>query len=170
MSFGRLSPEEMVDYFAALVRDYPIFMLEDPLHEDDFEGFARLNAKVAPLICGDDLFVTNIERLRRGAALNSAGAMIFKPNMIGTVTEALDAARYAMAQGMEVIPSLRAATSPGDPTAELGMAVSARLMKVGAPQTGERTRQQNTLMRIEESLGAAAAMIGEEEVRRWLSV
>lgn len=170
MSFGRLSPEEMVDYFAALVRDYPIFMLEDPLHEDDFEGFARLNAKVATLICGDDLFVTNIERLRRGAALNSAGAMIFKPNMIGTVTEALDAARYAMAQGMEVIPSLRAATSPGDPTAELGMAVSARLMKVGAPQTGERTRQQNTLMRIEESLGAAAAMIGEEEVRRWLSV
>lgn len=120
------------------------------------------------LICGDDLFVTSVRRLAVGAALNAAGAMIFKPNMIGSVSEALDAARYAVAHGMEVIPSQRAATSPDDPTAELGLAVGARLMKVGAPQTGERTQQQNNLIRIEESMGAAARLISGEEVRRWL--
>ena len=113
--------------------------------------------------------MTNKARLQRGCAMHAAGAMIFKPNMIGSVTEALDAANYAVSQGMEVIPSLRAATSPGDPTAEIGMAAGARLMKVGAPQTGERTRQQNRLMRIEETLGGLATMIDEREVRRWLA-
>ena len=169
MAFGNLKTAELIDYFAKLVEDFPLFMIEDPLNEDDFEGFAALNARVKTLICGDDLFVTNQERLRRGASLNAAGAMIFKPNMVGSVTEALDAARYAISRQMEVIPSLRAATSPGDPTAELGVAVGARLMKVGAPQTGERTRQQNNLIRIEESLGGSAKMIEEKEVRSWLS-
>ena len=168
LNFGRFDTTEMIDYFTELVRDFPIFMLEDPLHEDDFEGFARLNTAVPTLICGDDLFVTSVRRLAVGAALNAAGAMIFKPNMIGSVSEALDAARYAVAHGMEVIPSQRAATSPDDPTAELGLAVGARLMKVGAPQTGERTQQQNNLIRIEESMGAAARLISGEEVRRWL--
>lgn len=169
MTFGQLSTQEMIAYFKDLVRDFPIFMLEDPLHEDDFEGFARLNRSVRTLICGDDLFVTDTRRLAEGAALGSAGAMIFKPNMIGSVSEALDAAEYAVAHGMEVIPSQRAATSPDDPTAELGLAVGARLMKVGAPQTGERTQQQNNLIRIEESLGSSARMIAEDEVRRWLT-
>lgn len=169
MSFGTLSSRELADYFRELVREFPLFMLEDPFHEDDFEAFAALNADTETLICGDDLFVTNKTRLQYGVDMAAAGAMIFKPNMIGSVTEALDAAGFAVSRGMEVIPSLRAATSPGDPTAELGMAAGARLMKVGAPQTGERTRQQNRLMRIEESLGGTATMIGEAEVRRWLS-
>lgn len=167
--FGKKSRDEMIEYFVNLVRDYPIFMLEDPLDEDDFEGFAALNAKVPTLICGDDLFVTSTKRLQQGVAIDAAGAMIFKPNMVGSVTEALDAANFATSKGMEVIPSLRAATSPGDPTAELGMAAGARLMKVGAPQTGERTQQQNNLMRIEESLGTRVCMIDATEVRGWLA-
>ncbi len=168
MSFGKLRTSEMVDYFEQLVKDYPIFMLEDPLHEDDFSGFANLNKKIDTLICGDDLLVTNTKRLQIGVEAGSAGAMIFKPNMVGSVTEALDAARFATANGMEVIPSLRAATSPGDPTAELGVAVGARLMKVGAPQTGERTRQQNNLIRIAENFGKTANMITEQEIRKWV--
>lgn len=169
MSFGRLTSRELADYFRELVREFPLFMLEDPFNEDDFDAFAALNADTKTLICGDDLFVTSKTRLQTGVEKAAAGAMIFKPNMVGSVTEALDAAAYAVSRGMEVIPSLRAATSPGDPTAELGMAVGARLMKVGAPQTGERTRQQNRLMRIEESLGASATMIAETDVRRWLA-
>ncbi len=168
MSFGKLSTADMVSYFQQLVKDYPIIMIEDPLHEDDFEGFASLNEKVNTLICGDDLFVTATHRLQMGVDAKSAGAMIFKPNMVGSVTEALDAANFAKANSMEVIPSLRAATSPGDPTAELGVAVGARLMKVGAPQTGERTRQQNNLIRIAESFGKTATMIKEQELRKWV--
>jgi enolase len=168
LSFGVLTTAEVISYFQELVREYPLFMLEDPLHEDDFEGFAALNTVVKTLICGDDLFVNNLERLRRGAASGAAGAMIFKPNMVGSVTEALDAAEFAVSKGMLVIPSMRAAASPGDPTTDLGVAGGARLMKVGAPKTGERTRQTNKLIRMSESLGDFAAMIGEEEMRAWL--
>lgn len=168
MSFGRLTTAEMVAYFTQLVKDYPIIMLEDPLHEDDFEGFAALNAAVPTLICGDDLFVTNTARLETGVRCNAAGAMIFKPNMVGSVTEALDAARYAISHGMIVIPSMRAAASPGDPTTDLGVAAGSRLMKVGAPKTGERTRQTNKLLRIEASLGDSASFLSEAEMRAWL--
>lgn len=168
MTFGSLTTAEMVEYFKQLVKDYPIIMLEDPLHEDDFEGFAKLNAAVPTLICGDDLFVNTTARLQRGVSCKAAGAMIFKPNMIGSVTEALDAANYAISSGLIVVPSMRAAASPGDPTTELGVASGAKLMKVGAPKTGERTRQTNKLIRFEESLKGSASMISEAEVHTWL--
>ena len=157
MAFGRMDTDGLIDYFDDLVRAYPIFLLEDPLDENDFEGFARLNARTEAIVCGDDLFVNDIERLQKGIELGSAGAMIFKPNMIGTVTEALDAAAFAQSNDMEVIPSLRAQASQNDPIAELAVATGARLMKVGAPHSGERTQQQNALLRIEEELGDAAA-------------
>ncbi len=168
MAFGRMDTDGLIAYLDDLVRAYPVFLLEDPLDENDFEGFARLNARTAAVVCGDDLFVNDVTRLKKGVEMNAAGAMIFKPNMIGSVTEALDAAAYAASNGIEVIPSLRAQTAENDPIAELAVATGARLMKVGAPQSGERTRQQNALLRIEEDLGNAATILSEDAMRQWL--
>jgi enolase len=169
MAFGHMDTDGLIAYLDDLSRAYPVFLLEDPLDENDFEGFARLNARTDAMVCGDDLFVNDLERLKKGVELDAAGAMIFKPNMIGSVTEALDAATFATANGIEVIPSLRAQTAENDPIASLAVATGARLMKVGAPQSGERTRQQNALLRIEEDLGGGAAILSADVMRQWMA-
>ena len=168
MAVGRMDTDGLIAYLDDLSRAYPVFLLEDPLDENDFEGFARLNTRTEAMVCGDDLFVNDVERLRKGIEMGAAGAMIFKPNMIGSVTEALDAAAFATSNGMEVIPSLRAQTAENDLIAQLAVATGAHLMKVGAPQSGERTRQQNALLRIEEDLGDAATILSEDVMRQWM--
>jgi enolase len=148
--------DEMIRLIEDLANSYPIFMVEDPLEEDDFEGFAALSKKLKVIVAGDDLFVNNLERLRRGITLKSANGAILKPNMVGTLTEALDFASWAIDQGYFVIPSIRSGGDAEDPIPDIAVAVGASFIKCGAPRSSERTSCQNRLLRIEEELGASA--------------
>lgn len=154
--------EELVGILADLARRYDLFMIEDPLEEDDFEGFATVTSRIPILIVGDDLFVANLGRLKRGVALGAANGMILKPNMVGTISEAIEAARYAQTHGYQIIGSGRAGGSIDDPIPDIVVAVGAPLAKFGAPRTGERLGKQNCLLRMEEELGAAARFAGPE--------
>ena len=144
--------DEMIRYLEELVASYPLFYIEDPLEEDDFEGHRDITKRLNALTVGDDLFVTSFERLKKGTAMGAANAIVLKPNMVGTLTEALETTRYAKEHGYCVIPSCRAGGSIDDPISEIAVGIDAPLMKVGAPQTGERTGYQNQLLRIEEEL------------------
>jgi enolase len=157
-----LRREELVDMLAGLARTYNLFMLEDPLHEDDFEGFAEITRRIPAIIAGDDLFVTNLERVKRGVALGAANAMILKPNMVGTISEALAAARFARENGYHVIGSGRAGGTIDDPITDIALAASARLVKFGAPRTGERLAKHNYMLRLEAELGPQARFAGPE--------
>jgi len=148
--------DEMIRSIVDLANSYPIFMVEDPLEEDDFEGFAALSKKLKIIVAGDDLFVSNLERLKRGILLGSANGVILKPNMVGTLSEALDFASRAIGQGYFVIPSIRSGGDAQDPISDIAVAVGASFMKCGAPRSSERTSCQNQLLRIEEELGSAA--------------
>ncbi|HYB21055.1 MAG TPA: phosphopyruvate hydratase [Thermodesulfobacteriota bacterium] len=152
--------EEIIRYLEDLARAYPLFMIEDPLEEDDFEGFAEMTRRFKCLIVGDDLFVTNPDRLKKGIALGSANGMILKPNMVGTLSEAMDAADLARKHGYWVVGSGRAGGSLDDPIPEISVAVGAPLVKFGAPRTGERLAKQNVLLRIEEELGESGRFAG----------
>jgi enolase len=156
------SRNELMAYLEELARSYDLFLVEDPLEEDDFEGFAELTKRLDALIVGDDLFVTNLERVKRGVALGAANAIVLKPNMVGTITEALDAARYAKAQGYRIVGSGRAGGSMDDPIPDIAVAAGAPLVKFGAPRTGERLGKQNCLLRIEEELGESGRFAGAE--------
>src|SRR5690606_7370142 len=105
-----------------LVKDYDLLSVEDPLQEDDFEGFAQLTRDLDTLIIGDDLFVTNVERLRQGATMGAAEGMIFKPNMVGTLSEAFDAARFGKEHGYILVPSGRSGGSADDPIPDIAVA------------------------------------------------
>lgn len=157
--------EELIASLENLARSYDLFMIEDPLEENDFDGFATITRRIPTLIVGDDLFVTNLERVKRGVALRAANAMVLKPNMVGTISEALDAARFAQAHGYRLVGSGRAGGSIDDPIPDIAVAVGAPLVKFGAPRTGERLGKQNCLLRIEEELGDSARFAGPEVFR-----
>lgn len=150
--------DEIIHFLESLVQSYGVFMIEDPLDEDDFEGYAEITRRLNILISGDDLFVSNIERLKKGVAMGAGNAMVLKPNMIGTITEALDAVDYARKHGYWIIPSGRAGGVADDPIPEIGVAIGAHLAKFGAPRTAERIAKQNCLLRIEEELGESARL------------
>jgi enolase len=154
--------EELIGVLEALARRYDLFMIEDPLEENDFEGFAAVTRRIPTMIVGDDLFVANLERVKRGVALGAANAMVLKPNMVGTISEALETARYARANGYRLVGSGRAGGSIDDPIPDIAVAVGAPLVKFGAPRTGERLGKQNCLLRMEEELGAAARFAGPD--------
>ena len=154
--------EDLIRFLEDLTRSYSLFVLEDPLEEDDFEGFAEITRRIETLIVGDDFFVTNLARLKRGIALGAANGMILKPNMIGTISEALAAARCAKEHGYCVIGSGRAGGSVDDPVPDVAVAAGAALVKFGAPRTGERLNMQNCLLRMEDELGEAARFAGAE--------
>ncbi len=154
--------DELIAVLEGLARSHALFVIEDPLEEDDFDGFAEVTKRLHALIVADDLFVTNLERLKRGAALGAANAMILKPNMVGTISEAMDAAEYAKDHGYQIVGSGRAGGSIDDPIPDIAVAVGAPLVKFGAPRTGERLGKQNCLLRIEEELGASARFAGPD--------
>jgi len=154
------SRSEIIQFLADLAKSYPLFTIEDPLNENDFEGFAEITQRLNLLIVGDDLFVTNMERLKRGIELGSANGMILKPNMVGTLTEAMDTAHYAKEHGYQVVASGRAGGGPDDPIPEIAIALNVPLVKFGAPRTGERIAKQNYLIRIEEELGESGRFSG----------
>jgi len=157
-----LSPGEMVDYWAELVKMYPIASIEDGLQEDDWQGFAELTRKVGGKvqIVGDDIFVTNVKRVREGIRKKSANAMLLKVNQIGTITEAVDAAGLCFKSKWSVVVSHRSGETPDDTIADLAVALGCGQIKAGAPARGERVAKYNRLIRIEEGLGTKAKYAG----------
>jgi enolase len=145
------TPAEQVDYIADLVDEYGLAYVEDPLDEDDFEGFADLTDRVGDrtLVCGDDLFVTNVERLSRGIDVDAGNSILVKPNQIGTLTDAVDAVELATRNGYDAVVSHRSGETEDATIAHLAVATGAPYIKTGAVG-GERTAKLNELIRIED--------------------
>jgi len=152
----RLGRGDLIDYYRELTAAYPIVSIEDPLHEEDFEGFAEATRALPIQILGDDLFVTNADRLRRGIEMGAANALLWKVNQVGTLTEALEAAHLAGENGYAVQASHRSGETEDTFVADLAVAIGCGQIKAGAPCRGERTAKYNRLLRIEERLGSRA--------------
>ena len=155
-----LSNGELADYYADLVKTYPILSIEDPFHEEAFDDFAALTKNLKDkIIVGDDLFVTNPKRLEKGIKMNAANALLLKVNQIGTLSEAFDAARLAQKNKYKVIVSHRSAETEDTTIADISVALGAEMIKTGAPARSERNAKYNQLLRIEEELGKAARFV-----------
>ncbi|HII06470.1 MAG TPA: phosphopyruvate hydratase [Methanotrichaceae archaeon] len=153
----KLSSGEMVDFYSDLVATYPLIAIEDPFEEEGFEDFATLTAKLREtIIIGDDLYVTNVERLAKGIEMKSTNALLLKLNQIGTVSESFDAARMAFRSGFKVMASHRSAETADSALADVTVALGAEMLKTGAPARSERNAKYNQLLRIEEELGSAS--------------
>ena len=146
------SPEDLIEYWDTLLQRYPILSLEDPLGEEDFTGWAELTRRVGDRVqlVGDDLFVTNQERLRQGMEEGAANAILIKPNQIGTLTETMDCVELAKRKGYGTILSHRSGETEDTFIADLAVAVNAGQIKTGAPCRTERVAKYNRLLRIEE--------------------
>jgi enolase len=157
-----LSTDELIDYWARWVDDYPIISLEDPLAEDDWAGFAKLTARLGERIqiIGDDLLVTNVTFLRRAIAERSCSSILIKLNQIGTLTETIQAVREAQRAGWTAVVSHRSGETEDTTIADLVVALGTGQIKTGAPARGERVAKYNRLLRIERELGASAAYAG----------
>ncbi len=151
----------MIELYQELIREFDVVTIEDPLDENDFEGFAELTEASGIQIVGDDLFVTNPERLRIGLEAGAANSLLWKVNQIGTLSEALDAADIAHRAGYTVVVSERSGETEDPIIADLAVALGAGQIKTGAPVRGERTAKYNRLIRIEEELGATASYPGD---------
>lgn len=161
-----ITKEELIDFYENLVSAYPIQSIEDPLEEEDFEGFAELTRTLNIQIVGDDLFVTNIKRLKKGIEMQAANALLLKVNQAGTLSEALDAAQLAFRNGYCVQVSERSGQTEDTWLADLTVGLNAGQIKTGAPCRSERTAQYNQLLRIEEQLGKSAKYAGRNYNRR----
>lgn len=161
MDGNRLSPDEMVDYYADLVSTYPIILLEDPFEEEAYEDFAKLTARLPnTIIVGDDIYVTNPTRLKKGIEMHATNALLLKLNQIGSVSEAFDTARMAFRAGFKIMASHRSAETEDNSLADVAVALGVELLKTGAPARSERTAKYNQLLRIQEELGDAAKYVG----------
>lgn len=157
-----LSPAEMVDYWASLVNKYPIISIEDGLAEDDWEGWRLLTERVGEHVqlVGDDLFVTNTERLSRGIKEKCANSILIKVNQIGTLTETLEAIEMAKRAGYTAVLSHRSGETEDTTIADLAVATNAGQIKTGAPNRTDRVAKYNQLLRIEEELSEVARFGG----------
>jgi len=155
---NRLSPGELIDFYADLVATYPIVSIEDPFEEEAFDDFARLTARLPnTIIVGDDIYVTNVKRLEKGIKMCATNALLLKLNQIGSVSEAFDAARMSFRSGWKVMASHRSAETEDSALADVAVALGCELLKTGAPARSERTAKYNQLLRIQEGLGEAAS-------------
>ncbi|AXG10716.1 phosphopyruvate hydratase [Haloplanus rubicundus] len=145
------TPAEQVDYVADLVSEYDLAYVEDPVEENDFDGFADLTARVGDrtVLCGDDLFVTNVDRLQRGIDEGAGNAILVKPNQIGTLSDAVDAVELATRNGLQAVVSHRSGETEDATIAHLAVATDAPFIKTGTVG-GERTAKLNELIRIAE--------------------
>jgi enolase len=146
--------EEQIEFVESLVREGDLVYVEDPLREDDFEAFARLTERLSDtdaLVCGDDLFVTNVERIERGVAEGAANSVLVKPNQVGTVTGAYEAVRTATNSGYETVMSHRSGETEDATIASLSVAFGTRFIKTGAVG-GERTAKLNEVIRIQRDM------------------
>ncbi|MGH9122786.1 MAG: phosphopyruvate hydratase [Acidimicrobiales bacterium] len=157
-----LSPEALVDSFAALCASYPVVSIEDGMAEDDWEGWAALTARLGAQVqlVGDDLFGTNSERLRRGIDAGVANAVLIKVNQIGTLTETLDTIDLATRAGYPSVMSHRSGETEDTTIADLAVATGCGQIKTGAPARTDRVAKYNQLLRIEEALGESASYPG----------
>ena len=146
--------DEMVNFWVELINDYPIVSLEDPLDEEDWEGWQKLTARVGHKvqIVGDDLFVTNVSRLKRGIEEKAANAILIKLNQIGSLTETMAAIKLAHDNGLNTVISHRSGETEDVTIADLAVAVNAGQIKTGAPARSERVAKYNRLLRIEDEL------------------
>lgn len=156
------SADEMVAYYAELVDAYPLVSIEDPLNEDDWDGWKSMTDLLGTKVqlVGDDLFVTNPERLGRGISSNTANALLVKVNQIGTLTETLDAVTLAQTNGYRCMMSHRSGETEDVTIADLAVATNCGQIKTGAPARSERVAKYNQLLRIEEELDDAAVYAG----------
>jgi enolase len=157
-----LSPDEFVDYWVDIVAHYPVVSLEDPMAEDDWDGWASLTTAVGAKtqIVGDDIFVTNVDRFERGVALGVANALLVKVNQIGTLTETLLALETAARAGYSSVISHRSGETEDTTIADLAVATNCGQIKTGAPARSDRVAKYNQLLRIEETLGETAVYAG----------
>ena len=135
----RLDRDGMIELYERLCRDYDVLSIEDPLEENDFDGFAELTRRLGVQIVGDDLFVTRTDRLERGIGLGAANALLWKVNQVGTLSEAFDAANLAFRNGYAVVVSERSGETEDPVIADIVLALNAGQIKTGAPVRGERT-------------------------------
>lgn len=166
----RMSREELISRWETLISRYPIVSLEDGLAEEDWEGWQQLTAKLGGEVqlVGDDLFVTNPARLRKGIDLGTGNSILIKVNQIGTLTETLDAIHMAHKAGYTTVISHRSGETGDTTIADLAVAVGAGQIKSGAPSRSERVEKYNRLMRIEDDLGGEAKFAGAEAFGRKL--
>jgi enolase len=157
------SAEQMTQFYASLLDSYPLVSIEDPLSEDDWDGWVALTSAIGDRvqIVGDDLFVTNPERLEEGIERGAANALLVKVNQIGTLTETLDAVALAHNSGYRTMMSHRSGETEDTTIADLAVAVGSGQIKTGAPARSERVAKYNQLLRIEETLGDAARYAGD---------
>jgi enolase len=153
-----LSSEEMADYWADMASRYPIVSIEDGMDEEDWDGWKRLTERIGDKVqlVGDDLFVTNTERLKRGIELGVANSILIKVNQIGTLTETLAAMRMAEEAGYSAVMSHRSGETEDTTIADLAVATGCGQIKTGAPSRSDRVAKYNQLLRIEEALGVDA--------------
>jgi enolase len=154
---------EMAQFYADLLTAYPLVSIEDPLSEDDWDGWVALTDQIGDKIqlVGDDLFVTNPERLEEGIAKGAANALLVKVNQIGTLTETLDAVELAHRNGYKTMMSHRSGETEDTTIADLAVAVGSGQIKTGAPARSERVAKYNQLLRIEDALGDSARYAGD---------
>ena len=162
------STDYMVSYYEKLIRDYPLVSIEDPLSEDEWDAWTALTAEIGDRVqlVGDDLFVTNPERLRKGIELRAANALLVKVNQIGSLTETLDAVEEAHRNGYRSMTSHRSGETEDTTIADLAVATNSGQIKTGAPARSERVAKYNQLLRIEEDLDVAAVYAGRSSFPR----
>jgi enolase len=163
-----LDAEELVEFFASLVRDYPIASIEDGMAEEDWEGWRHLTDALGSRVqlVGDDLFVTNVARLKRGIAARAANSILIKVNQIGTLSETLRAIDTAHRAGYTSIMSHRSGETEDAIIADLAVAAGCGQIKAGSLSRSDRLAKYNQLLRIEEELGEAARYGGHDAVAR----
>jgi enolase len=164
-----LDSSEMVQYWVDLIKRYPIVSVEDAMAEDDWDGWAALTAALGDQVqlVGDDLFVTNEERLRRGIDAGSANAILIKVNQIGTLTETLGTMSLATRSAYRCVMSHRSGETEDSTIADLAVATNCGQIKTGAPARSDRVAKYNQLLRIEEMLGETAAFRGGDALASW---
>ena len=165
------STDQMVDYYSDLVASYPIVSIEDPLNEEDWDGWKAITDALGDKtqLVGDDLFVTNVERLQRGISGGQGNAMLVKVNQIGSLTETLDAVELAHRAGFRNMMSHRSGETEDTTIADLAVATNCGQIKTGAPARSDRVAKYNQLLRIEDELGDAARYAGRGAFPRFAS-
>jgi enolase len=159
-----LTSSELVNYWKQWVEKYPILSIEDGLDEDDWEGWKQLNSALGDRIqiVGDDIFVTNVQRLQRGIKEHSANSILIKVNQIGTLTETINAVQLATRNAMTTVISHRSGETEDTTIADLSVALNTGLIKTGSASRSDRIAKYNQLLRIEDMLGNSARYLGQD--------
>ena len=160
--------DELISYYKKLIKKYPIISIEDGLSEEDWKGWAKLTKTLGSKVqlVGDDLFVTNTQRLKKGIEQNCANSILIKVNQIGTLSETIDAIKLAQKNGMTAIASHRSGETEDVTIADLSVALDCGLIKTGAPSRTDRVAKYNQLLRIEEALGKKAKYAGLSAIKQ----